>query len=95
MKARIPVKNTDGVSSGSVTCRKRAQVPAPSTAAASWYSCGIAWRPARKMITVVPSPCQTLITTIEGIAQNGSLIHFWGGIPNVLRKSLSSPPCGL
>ena len=47
------------------------------------------------MITVTPSPCQTLMTTIDGIAQNGSLIHFWAGMPNVPRKSLSRPPCGL
>ena len=33
------------------------------------------------MITLTPRPCQTLIATIDGIAQNGSLIHFWAGMP--------------
>ena len=47
------------------------------------------------MITVIPRPCQTLMTTIDGIAQNGSLTHFWAGIPSTPRNSLSSPPWGL
>ena len=33
------------------------------------------------MITLTPSPCQTLMRMIEGIAQNGSVIQRWGGIP--------------
>ena len=37
------------------------------------------------MITVMPRPCQTLMMTIDGIAQNGSLIHFWAGMPEARR----------
>ena len=58
--------------------RKRAQRPAPSTLAASSSSVGIAWRPARKMMTFVPRPCQTDMATIDGIARVGSLSHFCG-----------------
>ncbi len=47
------------------------------------------------MITLTPRPCQTLMAMIDGIAQNGSLIHFWAGMPNTPRNSLSSPPWGL
>ena len=90
-----PVKKIDGVRSGSVTCRKRAQRPAPSTLAASSRSVGIAWRPARKMITLTPRPCQIDIATIDGMASVGSLSHFWGGIPNTPRTSLSRPPSAL
>ena len=48
-----------------------------------------------KMITVVPRPCQTLITTMAGIAQNGSVIHFCAGIPKMPRRLLSGPLSGL
>ena len=46
------------------------------------------------MITLMPRPCQTLIAMIDGIAQNGSLIHFWGGSPMTPMTWLSSPLVG-
>ena len=47
------------------------------------------------MITLMPRPCQMLIAMIDGIAQNGSLIHFWGGSPMIPMNWLSSPLLGL
>ena len=39
----------DGLSSGRITCRTRWKKPAPNTSAASVYSCGMPWSPARKI----------------------------------------------
>ncbi len=47
------------------------------------------------MITLIPRPCQTLIAMIAGIAQNGSLIHFWAGSPNTPMNWLRRPLVGL
>ncbi len=47
------------------------------------------------MITLIPRPCQTLIATIAGIAQKGSLTHFWGGSPMTPMAWFSSPLAGL
>ena len=47
------------------------------------------------MIVLAGRPCQMHIAMIDGIAQNGSLIHFWAGMPNTPRNWLRSPLVGL
>ena len=59
------LKKIVGETSGSVTCRKRAQAPAPSISAASYISCGTPCSPARKISIVLPpqafqSPIRTI-----------------------------------
>ena len=46
------------------------------------------------MIVLVPRPCQTLIATMAGIAQNGSEIQRCGGMPRPIRIWFSRPPVG-
>ena len=95
MRLRMPVKKMLGVSSGRVMWRKRARRPAPSTCAASWYSCGMAWRPARKMMTLTPRPCQTLMRMMDGIAHMGSRRSSAGaGCRATPSSSLSRPALG-
>ena len=60
---------------GSVTWRKRPTAVAPSTAAASYSSPGIAFMPARKLIPKNGKPRQTLTAITEPMAVPGSLSH--------------------
>src|ERR1700754_3716525 len=55
-----------GLIIGMVIGKKRAAGPAPSTFAASYSSVGTAWRAARKMIIVPPTP-HSITITMDGI----------------------------
>ena len=95
IRLSTPVKKMAGVSSGTMIRRTCAPRPAPSTLAASIRSSGIPWSAARKMITLIPRPCQIDIAMIEGIASVGSLSHFCDGIPKTPRTWLRRPDSGL
>ncbi len=57
---------------GSVTWRKRWSGPAPSTAAASYISAGMALTPARKLIPKKGKPRQMFTPITDAIAVFGS-----------------------
>ena len=44
---------------------------------------------------LTPRPCQTLMAMIEGIAQNGSLIHFWARDAEHAQELVEQPVLGL
>ena len=67
------LKKIVGVIIGSVTWRRRAQLPAPSTLAASYSSSDTPCSPARKMtIRVPPTLAQSAREISAGIVQEGS-----------------------
>ena len=73
MQASTELKNIVGEIIGSVTFQKRRQAPAPSIEAASYSSCGMPWRPARKITIMLPPMApQSAITISAGSAQVGS-----------------------
>jgi hypothetical protein len=69
---------------GSVTSRKRAHAPPPSTRAASYSSCGTVCSPARIAITKNGKPRQTLTAITAGLATFGPPSH--GEHQRVLRR---------
>src|SRR3981189_3229387 len=74
IKARMPLKKRVGEIIGSVICQKRSRVLAPSIDAASYSSCGMPCRPARKMTIMLPPMAAHSATSIRaGRAQLGSL----------------------
>ena len=62
---------TTPLMAGMVTWRKRCHTLAPSMAAASWSSCGTAWRPARIVMPKKGMPRQMLARHTEEIARLG------------------------
>ena len=60
-----------GMISGRLMRNRCPQNPAPSTAAASWMSCGIELIPARMMTVARGSRRQTSTMTIDAIARSG------------------------
>ena len=75
--------------------RNRRQAVAPSTAAASCMSSGIACRPASRAIVVCGMPAQTPTTMTAGSAQEkleSQSMFSPGRLPR--RSSFSTPACG-
>src|SRR5215217_7699350 len=69
--------------------------PAPSSAAASYRSRGMSWRPARYSTKLKPRVHQTVAIATEIIAQFGSPSQFGGVTPTVDNQSDSSPMAGV
>ena len=85
-------KSSVGRSIGSVTWRKRDQPLAPSTSAASVTSCGMVWRPARKITISVPKLRHTAIRTSEGSDSVVLSSQPGPSMPTQPRTVLKSPP---
>ena len=69
MKSSVVMAMITGLSCGSVIVRKRCQVVAPSTAAASCSSFWIDWSPANSATVVWGMPAQTPTRITAGSAQ--------------------------
>src|SRR6056297_3891502 len=91
----ITTNSRVGPSIGSVTDQNRRTPPAPSTAAASWYSAGIPCRPAVTRMNVNPRPPHTLdiATAVRAVpgswSQPGS---FTDGNSELNHSTLASTP---
>ena len=83
-----------GVSSGSVMRTKRRQAPAPSIAAASSSSPGIASSPMMYRI-IAPPDCHRNISPSPGSAHCGENSQPGPMMPNSSRKRFSNPTSGL
>src|SRR4029453_16583430 len=69
---RVTVTVITWRSPGSVTCTNRRHDEAPSMAAASYWSAGMALRPARKQTAKNGTPFHTLTRITDGMASDAS-----------------------
>ena len=84
------MKKISGVIIGTVTCRKRAQAPAPSIAAASYSVSEMFWSPARNTTMLLPM-LHSPMTTNTSFVTSGSKSQFRVGSPMAVSRLLISP----
>src|SRR2546422_903840 len=85
ISSRIATITICGLSSGSVIRRRACHALAPSIAAASSYSAGMAWSAARKIIVSKPSRAQTFTAASDGRTRSRLWSHLSGGTPSPAR----------
>src|SRR5262245_42307873 len=99
-------KKIVGDRSGSVTCQKRDQEPAPSISAASCTSSGTAWSPADIRMKLSPRFCQIVVTATATSATDGMKLRITGRLMLMIGSGFwridgsvwmpcSNPTCGL
>src|SRR5690242_13684514 len=102
MQASTELKKRVGEIMGMVTCQKRRSAVAPSMDAASYNSCGMPCKPARKMTIMLPPIAPHSATRPRlGSAHDGSVNHNGPLKPVPVRKtpichqtSFNNPYCG-
>ena len=83
-----------GEIAGSVTCRNRCSVPAPSISAASYSWRGTSSTAARKITITLPT-AHIASRTSDGFAHSGDWNQFGPLMPNTPRPLLTGPVAGL
>jgi len=91
MRLMLSAKKKAGARSGSVMWRTRCAGVAPSISAASWYTVGIACRPASRITITNPVSFHTLVRITDTIAHVGSKSQAGPWMPIARRRLLSRP----